>query len=326
MHATVKEMNRIQPVFHPFLFPYIAISFHLRLPFSILVFPLLFPDVFPSPSFLSAPDFSSFSSFSSFSLCSSFSSHPSHLPPFLHTFSFFFGSFPSISALFAAVSSPSSIPHFLFVSFIVSHIFSLCENVRRFLFAFSVYALDCASASVSVSFSSPLLPAFPLLFFNFVLFSAFDFIFEMFFFAFLVAFFSFTICHLFSRSFPTNKVWSLFSSFASFLCVVLFLKNPFSFLSLCPNFHFSTSSVFSSRVKFCCKCVEFCHCFVQTRFVFAPIMVICALLGSCGDSVLSVPFVCVWFRSLFGFVQNQDSDSELIQNGGPQKAGHSKTC
>ena len=170
MHATVKEMNRIQPVFHPFLFPYIAISFHLRLPFSILVFPLLFPDVFPSPSFLSIPDFSSFLlfvlhfSFLLFVLIV-FIVFLTPLPPssFSPSFSFFFGSFPSISAPFAAVSSPLSFPHFLFVSFIVSHIFSLCENIRRFLFAFSVYALDCASASVSVSFSSPLLPAFPLL-------------------------------------------------------------------------------------------------------------------------------------------------------------------
>ena len=64
---------------------------------------------------------------------------------------------------------------------------------------------------------------------------------------------------------------------------------------------------------------------MQTRFVFAPILVICALLGSCGDSVLSIPFVCVVPKP-FGFVQNQDSDSELIQNGGPQKASHSKTC
>ena len=53
--------------------------------------------------------------------------------------------------------------------------------------------------------------------------------------------------------------------------------------------------------------------------MFAPILVICALLGSCGDSVLFIPFVCVVVPKPFGFVQNQDSDSELIQNGGDHR-------
>ena len=114
------------------------------------------------------------------------------------------------------------------------------------------------------------------------------------FFAFLLAFFSFTVFHLFSRFIQPIKFGHCFRLSLLFFVFLFFEKSLFIFESLpqFPFFHLICFFVTCSGLKFCCKCVEFCHCFVQTRFVFAPIMVICALLGSCGDSVLSIPFVC----------------------------------